>query len=183
MALDEVTPAFDTFCFGKTIWAMIAGKTKLRLWYIHDETFDLERLFPDSSSEMQIVNALLEKCVVERERDCRLPTATHMLAEVDRTIAHLRGRSQILRDDIPRRCQVCGSGTYQPALKQRKEWSGQRLLVAPPVDLRGKVDATQLLNFRPEAGFISDIYFCSHCGHAQVFWLPDGQRLPAWSPR
>lgn len=182
MSLDDVTPAFDVFGLGKTIWAMVAGKTKLRLWYFRDEPFDLERLFPESRCDMQAVNALLDKCVVEREKDCRLPTAAELLVEIERVIAHIRGRSQILSGNIDRRCQVCGMGTYRPALK-RDDRSGDRLLVAPPVELRGgKIDPVQLLNFRGnEAGFHTAIYFCDQCGHAQVFWLPDDQRLPAWT--
>jgi serine/threonine protein kinase len=110
MRMDDVKPNFDVFSLGKVLWSMISGKRFLRLWYHHHPDFDLQVLFPNNPAMAWAVR-ILDKCIVEHERDC-LNNAGELLAEVDLTINALRHGSQILRLDRPHRCWVCGLGSY-----------------------------------------------------------------------
>lgn len=85
----DPSPAFDVFTLGKLLWAMVAGRHMLRLWYFRHSDFNLEVIFP-GVAEMAEINALLDRCVVEKEEQC-LPSAQEMLEVVDATIARLRG--------------------------------------------------------------------------------------------
>ena len=66
---DEVNPSFDVFALGKVLWSLIAGDFFMRLHYYEEEQFDLTKRFP-ANRRMNLVNDLLSKCVVEREKDC-----------------------------------------------------------------------------------------------------------------
>lgn len=179
MRVDEVSASFDVFGLGKTLWAMVSGKTKLPFWEHREEAFHLERLFP-ADPAMPTINALLDRCIVKLQKDC-LPNAGALLELFDQSIELLQNGGQMLRIRASRPCHVCGLGRYKPALKLDEKHTGQRLLVAPPVE--SKIDATQLLLYKHEsAGFKADIYTCDRCGHIQFFWQPDGGWLPAWRP-
>ena len=110
MRMDDVKPNFDVFSLGKVLWSMISGKQFLRLWYHHFPEFDLERLFPENHAMAWAVR-VLDKCVVEHERDCS-NNATELLAEVDLAIEALTHGAQILGKDRPLRCWICGLGSY-----------------------------------------------------------------------
>lgn len=180
MRVDEVRPSFDVFSLGKTLWAMVSGKSKLRLWYIFEDEFNLERLFPDEL-DMAVLNEILGRCVVEKEKDC-LPSARELLELVDARIALLRRRGQILRDGVSRPCRICGRGKYQPASKAEEKWSGNRLLFLPPKEIQGRIDPGQLLNFpKYDAIVTTRLYSCEFCGHIELFRYPDGYPPKAWS--
>ena len=80
----------DLFTIAKVLWALVSGRHKLPLWNFRGDEFNLEVQFPDAP-EMIAVNALLSRCLVERETDC-LPSAFELLVEVDALVARLRGR-------------------------------------------------------------------------------------------
>ncbi len=81
LRVDEIGPTFHVFCLGKLLWAMISGKAVLRLWYLRDPQFDLERQFP-SHARIARVNRILERCIVEREQQC-IPSVSELLDELD----------------------------------------------------------------------------------------------------
>jgi len=118
MRLDAVKPSFDAFSLGKLLWAMVSGKRRLRLWYLHDPEFELETLFPDDPS-MRWARVILDQCVVEREADC-LEDAEAVLSEVNTVIEALRFGSQVLgRDGYV--CRVCGLGTCTKKLQSTQD--------------------------------------------------------------
>ena len=93
--MDDVKPNFDVFSLGRVLWSMISGERFLRLWYHHHPDFDLQALFPNNLA-MDWAARILDKCVVEHERDCLDDTA-ELLAEVDQAIEALTHGAQILR--------------------------------------------------------------------------------------
>ena len=68
--IEDISPSFDVFSLGKTIWAMVSCNPILRLWYHRREEFNLERMFPNNKPEMVLLNDLLDKCIVEDEENC-----------------------------------------------------------------------------------------------------------------
>jgi len=110
--LENVTPTFDIFSVGKVIWAMIAGRTTCPLWYVVEDKYDLELLFPNRT-EMLWINRLLGKCVVEKEREMKLRDGADLLREIDVTLGAVLARAvppdQVLN---VRRCRVCFIGKY-----------------------------------------------------------------------
>jgi serine/threonine protein kinase len=109
MRREDVRPTFDVFGLGKVLWSLVSGRSRLQLWYHHDPEFELETMFPGNRA-MPWARRILDKCIVERERDC-LPDAGKVLAEVDLVIDALTHGAQVL-GNIPSRCWVCGIGEY-----------------------------------------------------------------------
>jgi hypothetical protein len=97
LALDEVTPALDIFPLAKVLWSMISGNDGFPFLEIHRLENDLEKLFPGDPMMYQ-VNALLLKCIVREESECRQRPAMG-----------------------PWPCRVCGKGNYaqQPGYVQQ----------------------------------------------------------------
>lgn len=89
MRVDDIPPSFDVFTLGKTLWAMVSGRSFLRLHYFRDRDFDLELQFPDDWT-MKLANDLLAMCIAERKGG-GLPDAGVMLREIDKTLRVLRG--------------------------------------------------------------------------------------------
>jgi len=114
MKLEDVNPTFDVFSLGKVLWSMLSGKSILRLWYLHDPEFELEDMFRDRS--MRWARELLDKCVVEREKDC-LRSADLLLLEVDRYIGVLKSSGQLPRHG-PLECCVCRLGQYTENIRE-----------------------------------------------------------------
>lgn len=86
---EDPTPAFDVFTLGKLLWAMVSGRHKLLLWYFRNPEFNLEALFP-RDPRMVEVNRLLDRCIVQEEKDC-LPSVVELLEAMTETLARLRG--------------------------------------------------------------------------------------------
>ena len=158
LRLTEVQPNFDVFSLGKVLWAMIAGQPILQLWYHHKPQFNLGEMFPDNES-IAFAQKILDRTVVEEPTDC-LKNATELLASVDWAIEALTMKFRIVDGDLIRKCLVCGTGNYQQIVDH---------------------DATQQRNFGLEV--ISQpkfrIFVCAGCGHSQLFYSMDGNRLPA----
>jgi serine/threonine protein kinase len=155
MRVEEIRPTFDVFCLGKLLWSMVSGKPKLRLWYIHEDDFELEKMFPEDP-DIRWARIILDKCVVEKESNC-LPNAGELLIEIDRVLAALRRRGQVISDDVPRVCRVCGLGRYKKP-ENRMVLSGL-----------GTINYQETL-FK--------MYACDRCGHTELFCLPDRQSPP-----
>lgn len=161
MRIEDINPSFDVFSLGKTIWAMVSGKPFLRLWYHREEEFDLEKMFPDKP-EMALLNGLLDKCIVQYEKDCR-KNADLLLKEIDSLLNALRLGADLMSDS-ERPCRVCGLGKYQLEVN-----SSQR-------------DYTNIGNYglKPSGGRTFKIFVCDNCGHVQLFSCQQDSDPPGW---
>ena len=161
MRLEEVRPSFDVFGLGKLLWAMLSGRTFLRLWYLHDDAFKLENIFPDNES-MRWARIILDKCIVEHERNC-LKNAGELLRLIDEILPAIERHAQLLGEKIVRRCDVCGLGTYERIVNED-------IMMARNFGL----NPTGMRSFK--------IFTCSHCGHVQLFHFLGGSapRPNAW---
>ena len=158
--LTDVQPNFDVFSLGKVLWAMLAGKPILRLWYHHEPQFNLGEMFPDNES-IRFVQTILDKTVVERPTDC-LTSATELLTSVDWAIEALTMKYRIVDGDLLRKCFVCGQGNYQKIVDH--DYDSQQ-------------------NFG--LGVVSQpkfrIFVCDGCGHSQLFYSTDRIQPRAWT--
>jgi serine/threonine protein kinase len=152
--IDDTQPSFDVFALGKLLWAMISGRSFLRLWYHHDPGFELEEMFRDDDS-IRWARVILDACIVEREEQC-LRSASELLDRVDEVLRAVKRNCQLVGDGITRPCQVCGLGNYQ-------------LIVDG--------DARDF-GLNPARTSTLKVFTCSHCGHAQLFH--NANRHAAW---
>ena len=113
MRLEDVKPTFDVFSLGKVLWSMISGSPRLRLWYHHDDAFELERMFP--TKQMKWARNVLDKCIVEHEADC-LPSAREMLRLIDSARAAVSSFGE-LPSHGPFTCTICRVGSYTGILR------------------------------------------------------------------
>ena len=164
MRIEDITPSFDVFSLGKTIWAMVSGKPFLRLWYHPRDEFNLETIFPDRP-EMALLNGLLDKCIVEDEEKC-LKNAGLLLEEIDSLLSALRLGADLMSDS-ERPCRVCGFGKYQLVVNK---------------------DRTKALNFgldipgvRTPTSPAFKIFVCNKCGNIQLFYCQEGDDPPGWT--
>lgn len=158
--VDDVRPTFDVFCLGKTLWAMLAGSLRLRLWYFKREEFNLERRLPGAKG-IGLVNVLLEKCIVEDEKNC-LSDATVLLGEVDGLRRRLESGGQQLGRGIDRSCATCGLGHYRMIVPERSPTAIRNFGLSP----------AGIQTFR--------VFACEKCGHVQLFSFAAGSTPPAW---
>jgi len=163
MRIEDIKPAFDVFCLGKLLWAMISGKPILRLWYFEDDEFNLEKMFPKNPN-LYMANSLLKKCVVEREKDC-IPNAKEFLSEIDEILNVLDSKADLFEKNVERICRVCGRGKY-----------------ILNIDSDSPSSTSKLRNFGldPESGQHFKIFICNHCGHVQFFSFYGRGIPPAW---
>lgn len=160
LRLTDVQPNFDVFSLGKVLWAMIAGRPILPLWYHREPQFNLGNMFPDNDS-IGFVQDILDKTVVEKPIDCP-KNATELLDLVDWTIDALTMDCRIVGGDLIRKCLVCGKGRYVMIVdheSSRQHAFGLSVVSQP--------------KFR--------IFVCDGCGHSQLFYSMDGRRPPAWT--
>ena len=163
-SIEDVTPSFDVFSLGKTIWSMVSSKSLLPFWNPRKEEFNLETMFPDRP-EMALFNDLLDKCIVEDEKDC-LENAGSLLEEIDSLLSALRLGADPMSDS-ERPCRVCGFGKYQ---------------------LEVNKDRTKALNFGlnipgvyTPASPAFKIFVCNKCGNIQTFYCQEGDDPPGWT--
>ncbi|MBL1212451.1 MAG: protein kinase [Ignavibacteriae bacterium] len=157
--IDEVNPSFDVFTLGKTLWSMISGLPVLRLWYIEEDQFNLEKIFQDKY-QMKLVNKFFKKVIVEREKQC-LPNALEMLYELEELVYKMENGSEILSMDITRRCKVCGIGHYN-CISDNNSSSTSNF----------GLNNVGTRKFR--------IFSCSDCGHVQLFTHENDYEIKAW---
>ena len=159
LRLTDVRPNFDVFSLGKVLWAMIAGKPILQLWYHREPRFNLGEMFPDNESTA-FVQTILDKTVVEKPTDC-LANATELLTSVDWAIEALTMKFRVVDGDLIRKCLVCGKGNYQQLVDH---------------DVADQRDFGLNVISRPKFR----IFVCGGCGHLQLFYSMDGIRPSAW---
>ena len=157
--LTDVKPNFDVFSLGKVLWAMIAGRPILPLWYHRNPEFNLAEMFSDNES-IAFVQTILDKTVVEKQTDC-LTNAAELLASFDWAIEALTMKFRIVDGDLIRKCLVCGKGNYQQIVDHdsANQHNFGLAVIAQP-------------KFR--------IFVCDGCGHSQLFYSMDGLLPPAW---
>ena len=160
--LEEVKPSFDVFSLGKTIWSMVSSKsTPLPLWYHRREEFDVQLMFP-RNPQMEFLNRLLDKCIVENEEEC-WPDASWLRVQIDDTLRAIKFGADPI-GDFNRPCRICGFGVYRQIADITDEYR------------------TSTTNFGLEpkgsAGF--KIFICDHCGHVQLFYGIDRKYPTAW---
>ncbi|MCY3680014.1 MAG: protein kinase, partial [Gemmatimonadetes bacterium] len=107
--IEDINPSFDVFSLGKVIWAMVSGKPFLDFWYHRELGNNVEEMF--RGNEMKLLNGLLDKCIVERKRDC-LKNAGDLLSEIDDLLTVLELGGDPMSEDVLRSCKVCGAGIY-----------------------------------------------------------------------
>ncbi|MCE9553911.1 MAG: protein kinase [Planctomycetes bacterium] len=154
--IEQLTPAFDVFSLGKVLWTMVSGRSFLNFWYYYTDEFNVETIH-FVAEHMDLANELFSKCIVEHEADC-LPNATELLAAVDNTLSRMKTGGGF-GDGVARFCRVCGIGEYR---------------------LMADHDAQTALNFGISLSADFRLYMCRHCGHVDLFHVPDGERLNRW---
>lgn len=153
-----INPTFDVYMLGKVLWCMATGKLKLHREDFREPQFDVSKLYPHDP-DMHMINDILEKCIVPREKDC-LSSALGLLPIV-RTLAYMAERDrQIWRDGIPRPCRICGIGSYEPQYKQEGEPSAS-MAVALNRFVNNVDQHIAVLRMKP--------FICDRCGHVQLF--------------
>lgn len=158
--LGEVTPQFDVYMLGKLLWCMVAGRLKLpREWHRRPD-FDLSLKFRNDPHAL-VINKILDKCIQD-ERSKVLPTALELLQIVDGHLGVMRRGGQVLTDDVPRPCRVCGTGFYELG----KNSSAQTVaLHAGSATIPGNYDQS----WRQSGVLYANTYVCSYCGNIQLF--------------
>jgi len=159
MRVDEVRPSFDVFSLGKVLWAMVSGRTKMRLWYFDHQDFDLARQFPNDG-RMLWINKLLAGSVREHADDV-WRTAHEFLEQLDAVLAILRRSGQVIAPNIVRYCRVCGYGIYDLVGSERNP------------------AAVQNMGFNTAGSEMLRVFQCRNCGHLDLFRIT--HRTPAWT--
>lgn len=158
MKIKEIRPTFDIFCLGKLLWFMLSGRSVLRLWYHHREEFDLEKMFPEDDS-IRWASEILDNCIVEHEEQC-LKSDDELMNCVDHVLKAVRHHAQVVRDGIERRCEICGRGKYTQIINE-------------------EIVHTRNFGLNPTGSTGFKVFTCSHCGHVQLFHIPNPSRKPA----
>ena len=151
--LENVHTNFDVYMLGKLLWCMTAGRLKLPREYFKRDPFNLTVMFPDNP-DMYAINRVLDKCVVEEPDQC-LNSAVELLDLVDESLGMIERGGQLLTDDVPRPCRVCGRGHYRK-LGLDAGVVGEAVL---RMDMAGKPLAVSM-------------FVCDICSHADFFRGP-----------
>ncbi len=150
--LEKVGGNFDVYMLGKLLWCMVAGRLKLTREWFNRPDFDLTVRF-QNNLRMHMINAILEKCIHETPDKC-LPSAGELLPWVDAHLSVMRRGGQMLRDDVPRPCRICGQGFYKA--------SG---VLGLPVS----VTAGHPGSWRHEGALYASFLTCDYCGNIELF--------------
>jgi serine/threonine protein kinase len=157
MKQEEVKPTFDVFGLGKTLYSMVSKKQHLRLWYHKEPDFDLLQMFPGDFG-MEWINYILEKSVVEHERQIGYKNASEMLVDIEIAISEMSRRPTTTPDQVGKRCAACGLGKYEAICEVE--------FPLQPNDTK-----------RPIFGVLT----CSRCGHSDLFAFKSDENTP-WKP-
>ena len=147
----EIKRNFDVYMMGKVLWCMVTGRMKLPREEFRDPRFDVTVLYPHDP-DMYIINRILEKCVVAREQDC-LFSALDLLPRILTYAEMLKRGGELVKEDIPKPCRVCGYGYYQ------KLNAGVALHLTTFVNM---VD-------QHVGSLRTELLACDKCGHVQFF--------------
>ena len=162
--LENVHTNFDVYMLGKLLWCMVTGRLKLpREWY-RRPPYDVTALFPNDPS-MRIVNAILDKCVVEEPQDC-LKSAQELLEIVDENLANLERGLPLVDPSgkLTLPCRVCGKGFYREHATVHLPAFDSMSRQTSPVFVR--------------------LFVCNVCAHYEMFapGFPDEAAKRGWKP-
>jgi hypothetical protein len=150
---------------------MVSGERILPYWFHQQQEYNLELLFPNDPA-MWIANSILDKCVVQNERDC-LASAKELLVLIEAELSKLKRNSQQLKEGVPWPCRVCAIGNYE-------QMPGDRVIF---VRHTGEVGQLGPLQGAQQAAFQTvRVFFCENCGHIEFFRFNDGQQPKGWLP-
>lgn len=157
--IEEIKPSFNVFSLGKLLWWMASGRPiqNLHLWY-YDRNEAVTKLFPNAR-HMHLIKRILSHCVVESEEQC-FKSAVELLELVDECIGIIEQNADPMDDEVVRKCQVCGIGTYSLQCDR---------------DMHKR---DEVFGVKPSGNISYKIFTCTHCGHVQFFHF-NGIRSPA----
>jgi serine/threonine protein kinase len=156
--IEDTEPSFDVFSLGKLLWAMLSGRNLLPFWYHHKRAYELEDMFHDDES-MKWARIILDRCIVENEDEC-LRSATELLVVVNDVLRAVKRHAQVVGNGIERRCEVCGIGAYSYISDENQPF-------------------TRAFGLQPTGSREFKIFTCDHCGHVQLFQIPNPNDKPA----
>jgi serine/threonine protein kinase len=157
--IDDVRPTTDVYMLGKLLWSLVDGRIRLPYQYQNDPQFDLTVTF-QGDPHMHFINQLLDRSVVEYEKDCTL-TAGEMLVFTNKMIQVAERGGQIIRNEVPRPCRICGDGFYVPETVFANH--------IPPIRSGDGVGLTLWVGSAEQTRLRVYPYVCSYCGHLEFF--------------
>ena len=149
--LDKVEGTFDVYMLGKLLWCMVSGRLVLRREWFREPQNDISvSLRHDPHAYM--INEILEKCVVEREKNC---VGIHdVRAMVISFVSLIEQGGQLLHKEVPRPCHVCGSGEYRLQSLQQNTTTGNIRIFTSGSESKGVT---------------VQMFTCDKCGHIEFF--------------
>jgi serine/threonine protein kinase len=161
--LEEVGGQFDVYMLGKLLWCMIAGRLKLpREWHRRPE-FDLTLKFPNDPNIFAI-NKILDKCLQDDQGKV-LPSALELMQVVDGHLGVMKRGGQMLTEDTPRPCRMCGKGFYQLP----KNSSGFQTQVVALEAGSAVIKGSDSQSWRQGSPLFVEAYICDYCGNIELF--------------
>ncbi len=161
--LEKIGANFDVYMLGKLLWCMIAGRLKLTREWHRKPDFDLTLKFQDYP-HMYMINAILDKCLVEDPANC-LPSAQELLMVVDAHLSVIHRGGQLLSENVPRPCRVCGQGFYRTPADSWGQPNQALVIPAGSFSVPGNYPAS----WRQEGALYLQPFVCEVCGHIEFF--------------
>jgi hypothetical protein len=156
---DEIVhPTTDVYMLGKLLWSLVDGRPCLPYQSQKYPQFDLTVTFP-GDPHMYFINQLLDRSVVEHEKDCTL-TAGEMLMFAEKMIQVVERGGQIIRKGVPRPCRICGDGFYVPDTVFSAN--------VPPIRSGDAVSVGMWVGGQQTTLKVYP-FVCSYCGHLEFF--------------
>lgn len=149
--LERVDTTFDVYMLGKLLWCMVTGRPVLRREWFRQPQNDISVMFRDDP-HAYMINTILEKCVVEHEKDC---VGIHDIrAMVIAFVSQIEQGGQLLQREVPRPCHVCGHGNYRPEPLQQDNSIGK---------IRVWIGGSDTVSLTVQT------FTCDSCGHVEFF--------------
>lgn len=166
--LENPQPNFDVYSLGKVLWCITAGRPRLSREFFRRAGFNLVRMFPSKAAQMELVNSILDKCVVDSPEKC-LSSAGELLNLIDDALATIDGEipSRDEKGELTLPCYVCKKGFYQEYMKN--------------VAFSGVNEENRPLSGH---GIRFGLYVCNVCSH-YAFFAPGNPKEAAsrnWKP-
>jgi serine/threonine protein kinase len=156
--VDDVRPTTDVYMLGKLLWSLVDGRAFLPYQSQKYPQFDLTLTFP-GDPHMNFINQILDRSVVEHERDCTL-TAGEMLQFINKMIQVAERGGQMIRSGVPRPCRICGDGFYVPDTVFSSN--------IPPIRSGDAVSVGMWVGGQQTTLKVYP-FVCSYCGHLEFF--------------
>lgn len=155
--LEKVEANFDIYMLGKLLWCMVSGRPVLRREYFKEPANNLTITYR-GDPHMNMINNILSHCVVERQEQC-FHSALDLLPMVNAYVEVIERGGQLLQEEVPRPCRVCGFGFYNiQTLVPDKTFYGLRFWHGT---------GTTMTTIQVE------LFMCDQCGHTELFRTKD----------